>query len=172
MDMISLQGKLTLASTISTDLFAHFPPSHASLTPPPRSHLPHLYTRSSFSLAPLRIFFFQNHLEPSDFWNLIRLSHKMPLFLFSCFNAHDRAPPMYLTASSIIAPHCPGDIWGMWDSKWILGGGSVTMPHSHSQVETIHILSSLSFTSGLRPLRNKLFSLRDAKVFYCQSLVV
>ena len=30
----------------------------------------------------------------------------------------------------------------------------------------------LSFASGLRPLRDQLFSLRDTKVFYCQSLVV
>ena len=32
-------------------------------------------------------------------------------------------------------------------------------------VETIHILSSPFFASGLRPLYNKLFSLHDTKVF-------
>ena len=37
-------------------------------------------------------------------------------------------------------------------------------------VETIHILSSPSFASGLRPLHDKLFSLHDAKVFTANHL--
>ena len=157
MNMILLQGKLTSMSTVicwPALLFSSFTcildtSPHSCPLPCSCSHV-----CSSFLLAPLS--YFSNCLSPLGFKETslgshLKLHHLSHLFSHLC--TCDHVSRVYLTASSMIAPHCPGDIWGM-----LLHFICTII------VETIHIPSPPSFVPGLRPLHDKLFSLHDVKV--------